>query len=134
MNEQDKQNKSEQKECVCNKKKKLIKKIIIAGVCIVAAVLGILGYRAVDEIVNEPICYKPMIYIYPENEMEVTVELGNKKAIICSYPEYIEKWNILAKPNGDLTYISTGRNLYALYYESKVENIDKNKYIQYVHC
>ena len=63
--------------------------------------------------------YKPIIYIYPTNEMTVSVKLLNKDRITCSYPKYIDGWNVLAKPNGDLKDLDTGRNLYALYYESK---------------
>jgi hypothetical protein len=135
MDKQNKQNiteetadiKQQNPEQSKKKNRKFLAAIGVICICVLAAILGFLGVRAVDEIVNEPVCYKPMIYIYPETEMEVTVELGNKEAIICSYPEYIDKWSVLAKPNGDLTSLSTGRNLYALYYESKVENIDKTK-------
>jgi hypothetical protein len=62
--------------------------------------------------------FKPIIYLYPEKETEVTVKLLNKNLITCSYPKYEDGWTVLAKPNGDLIDKQTGRNLYALYYES----------------
>ena len=62
---------------------------------------------------------KPIIYLYPENNINVNVNLLNKDKIICSYPKYTTGWNVFAKPNGDLTDLDTGRNLYALYYESE---------------
>lgn len=63
--------------------------------------------------------YKPIIYLYPEDKTKISVILGNSDKITCSYPKYINVWNILAKPNGDLKDLSTGKDLYSLYYESK---------------
>ncbi|MEI3392877.1 MAG: hypothetical protein V8R39_07405 [Clostridia bacterium] len=62
---------------------------------------------------------KPIIYLYPEKEQEISVKLGKPENIICSYPEYKTEWNVISKPNGDLIDLDTNRNLYALYYESK---------------
>ena len=61
---------------------------------------------------------KPIIYIYPEEEKEVSVTLLDKDLITCSYPKYKEGWNVKAKPNGDLIDLDTGKELYSLYYES----------------
>ena len=74
------------------------------------------------------VAYKPIIYLYPTKEMDVSVKLGNPDKITCSYPKYDTVWNVLAKSNGDLKEIDTNRNLYALYYECenvydfKIEN------------
>ncbi len=65
--------------------------------------------------------YKPIIYLYPTQDMEVSVELGYNEKITVSYPKYLSGWNVLAKTNGTIIDLATGRNLYALYYES--ENI-----------
>lgn len=65
--------------------------------------------------------YKPIIYLYPEETTEVAVLLGAPDKITCSYPKYISGWNVKAEPNGDLVDLDTGKDLYALYYES--ENI-----------
>ena len=61
---------------------------------------------------------KPIIYLYPEEETEVTVSLGYSDLITCSYPKYTDYWNVLAYPNGDLIDLDTNRTLYSLYYES----------------
>ena len=66
---------------------------------------------------------KPVIYLYPTEETETSVKLLNAERITCSYPKYVDEWNVLAKPNGDLIDLDTGRNLYSLYYES--ESIEK---------
>ena len=62
---------------------------------------------------------KPVIYLYPTKETEVSVKLLNPERITCSYPKYIDGWEVLAEPNGDLIDLDTGRNLYSLYYESE---------------
>lgn len=62
---------------------------------------------------------KPIIYLYPKEETKISIKLLNSKYITCSYPKYIDGWDVLAHPNGDLVDLSTGRNLYSLYYESK---------------
>lgn len=68
---------------------------------------------------------KPIIYLYPEIESEVKVELEYPEKITCSYPKYTIGWNVNAEPNGNLKDLDTGKNLYALYYES--ENVVKFK-------
>lgn len=62
---------------------------------------------------------KPIIYFYPTETTSLTVKLGNENLITHSYPKYINGWNIIANPNGDLIDIDTGKNLYSLYYESR---------------
>ncbi|MBO6233129.1 MAG: hypothetical protein J6N78_03625 [Clostridia bacterium] len=71
---------------------------------------------------KEDVIAKPVIYLYPTEETEISVELKNKDKITCSYPKYTEGWKVLAKPNGDLTDLETGKNLYSLYYESEDTN------------
>ena len=68
---------------------------------------------------------KPIIYLYPTEETQVNVQLGNKEQITCSYPKYTTGWNVIAQPNGDLKDIDTNKNLYSLYYES--DNVVKFK-------
>ena len=60
---------------------------------------------------------KPIIYIYPEEEQTVSVSLKNSDLITCSYPKYDDGWEVLAKPNGDLIDLKTGKELYSLYWE-----------------
>jgi len=66
---------------------------------------------------------KPIIYLYPEEETKISVKLGYPNNITASYPKYINGWNVLAKPNGDLIDLDTNRKLYALYWEglNKIE-------------
>lgn len=81
---------------------------------------GILFAFATMISVNANSCIdKPIIYLYPETEQEVLLELGYKDKITVSYPKYEKGWRVLAQPNGDLLDLDTNKNLYALYYESK---------------
>ncbi len=67
---------------------------------------------------NEPEPEKPIIYLYPEKETDVTVTLGRPECIIHSYPKYDGPWRVTARPDGTLTDLETGRELYSLYYEN----------------
>lgn len=62
---------------------------------------------------------KPVIYLYPEAETNVSVKLGAKEKLTVSYPKYIDGWNVVARPDGKLTDLNTGRELYSLYYETE---------------
>lgn len=62
---------------------------------------------------------KPLIYLYPETQMQVEVKLGNIKDVTTTYPKYEDNWRVLANPNGNLIDLKTGRNLYGLYWEGK---------------
>lgn len=116
-----------------NNKKKFL--IIISSI-IVIAIIGIIVYAAISEdnctnnINSIPssggssydpfggmVDYKPIIYLYPEEEIKLSVKLGKKDNITCSYPKYKNGWNVIAKPDGTLVDAETGRNLYALYWE-----------------
>lgn len=62
---------------------------------------------------------KPIIYLYPEEETELTVRLGNPDKVVCSYPKYKDGWNVVSKPDGTMIDIETQRELYSLYWEGK---------------
>ncbi|MFT6981259.1 MAG: hypothetical protein ACJAUD_000022 [Crocinitomicaceae bacterium] len=54
-----------------------------------------------DEIQMIKTC-KPIIYLYPENEMDVEVKLDFEGEHPFLYPEYKDGWKCTASPNGDL--------------------------------
>ena len=66
---------------------------------------------------------KPIVYLYPTQEQNVSVKLGNPELLTCSYPRYDEGWNVLAKPNGDLVDLKNNMNLYALYWEGTANKV-----------
>lgn len=58
-------------------------------------------------------CGKPVIYLYPTEETQVNVKLG--ATITKSEPVYNNGWQVMAKPNGELTF---GDKIYqSLYWE-----------------
>ncbi len=68
-------------------------------------------------------CYgKPVIMLYPTSDTFVDVEVVTSGKIIVSDPTYpTGGWkNVLAKPNGSLTY--QGKHYSELFYESEVKN------------
>ena len=101
-------------------KKKQEKKIrLIAGILLIVVILSMFLMFLVIYTNAQSSAHKPIIYLYPEQETEVSVQLGNPDKITCSYPKYEIGWKVKAKPNGDLTDLTTGKNLYSLYYENE---------------
>ena len=98
------------------KQKKLSKllriEIIIFIILIIMFIIGV----AIDVNTFTP-AEKPIIYLYPTEETKVSVKVGNPERFTHTYPKYEDSWEVLAKPNGDLVDLKTGRNLYALYWE-----------------
>ena len=62
---------------------------------------------------------KPLIYLYPEKEMDVEIKLGYSDLLTTSYPKYNGEWKVKAYPSGKLIDKNTGRSLYGLYWEGK---------------
>ena len=69
-------------------------------------------------LVGETVVAKPIIYLYPEEETELTVTLGKSEELTCTYPAYNTGWHVTAKPDGTLID-DAGRSYYSLYWESK---------------
>ena len=65
--------------------------------------------------------YKPIIYLYPTEEKNISVMLWKPENLLHTYPKYDSSkwWNVVAKPNWDLKDLYSGRKLYALYREWK---------------
>lgn len=60
---------------------------------------------------------KPVIYLYPEEETEVHVELDFNGTVTSVYPAYEGGWDVVASPDGTLTDPETGREYYCLFWE-----------------
>ncbi|MEE0884034.1 MAG: hypothetical protein U0L59_02265 [Faecalimonas sp.] len=66
---------------------------------------------------QEEVCdEKPVIYLYPEKEMEVKVQLDYDGKLVCTYPEYDNGWNVVAQPDGTLCDYS-GKTYSYLFWE-----------------
>lgn len=60
---------------------------------------------------------KPVIYLYPEKETEVSVSLELEGALTCTYPIYKNGWEVIAGPDGTLINKDDGREYSYLYWE-----------------
>lgn len=67
---------------------------------------------------------KPVLYLYPEEDMNVSVTFENKNTLLSTYPKYEEKWEIFAKKDGTLID-KRGREYYALYWDEKINHEEK---------
>lgn len=64
-----------------------------------------------------PVFAKPVIYLYPEEDILCSVELEFDGTITATYPDYSKGWqNFVAKPDGTLVF-PNGKEYYCLYWE-----------------
>lgn len=67
-----------------------------------------------DDVADE----KPVIYLYPEEETQVTVTLDYAGRLTSAYPAYEDGWTVTAYPGGTLTD-AAGRTYYCLFWEGE---------------
>lgn len=93
--------------------------IVLAAVAVVLllATIGggiVLYQRYVEE---DIVCAdKPVLYLYPEKETQISISLDLQGELTHAYPAYNEGWKVVAKPDGTLTDES-GREYYCLFWE-----------------
>ena len=66
------------------------------------------------------VCYKPVIYLYPEKTTDVDVKLSLNGEFICTYPKYENGWLVTASPDGTLTD-KNGQTYNYLYWEGDIQ-------------
>ena len=72
---------------------------------------------------EEPILYaKPVIYLYPEEEMQIDVKLNYDGTLTSTYPNYENGWTVIAHPNGRLLSPDGQREYYCLFWEGVANN------------
>lgn len=79
------------------------------------------GRQEADLISIEPgelLCYKPVIYLYPQQQTQVSVKLNLKGQLTCTYPAYNTGWTVTAAPDGTLTD-DKGQTYNYLYWEGE---------------
>ena len=64
------------------------------------------------------VAYNPVIYLYPEEEMEVSVKLNLDGELTCTYPDYNSGWEVTAYPDSTLTD-DKGQTYNYLYWEGE---------------
>lgn len=79
----------------------------------------LLTIKESDFQIQEGVCYKPVIYLYPEQEAKVNVQLDLNGALTCTYPKYNNGWEVTADPDGSLTD-NNGQTYNYLYWEGDI--------------
>lgn len=64
------------------------------------------------------VVYKPVIYLYPEQEEHISVKLDPDAGFECTYPKYENGWEVTASPDGTLE--QGGKQYNYLYWEGKI--------------
>lgn len=113
--------KKENKKMDDKKFNKLVKTMAIGIILILITIIVTIVVLAyiLSKNVGNMMLEKPIIYIYPEEEIGLNVKVGYPNKLTCTYPTYNNGWNVLAKPDGTLIDTATGRELYSLYWEGK---------------
>ena len=82
--------------------------------------LSLMACEPIDDMFgNEPMPEKPVIYLYPTEETEVSVKLDYDGEFIATYPKYDDGWNVIASPDGTLTSLDGAREYYCLFWEGE---------------
>ena len=73
-------------------------------------------------VINPNVIYKPVIYLYPEQPMEISVTMQTHGArFIETIPDYGEGWRVLAQPDGRLTDLIGGGEYPYLFWEAALD-------------
>ena len=66
---------------------------------------------------ENPVTEKPVIYLYPQTETDVSIRLDFDGELTYTYPAYGDGWNVKAKPDGTLVNLSDNSTHYYLFWE-----------------
>ncbi|MAG11659.1 MAG: hypothetical protein CMI52_02525 [Parcubacteria group bacterium] len=66
-------------------------------------------------------CGKPVIYLYPQETKDVSVQVFPNGGFTFTEPEYVRGWNVTAQPNGQLTNHADGSQWPYLFWEGHGE-------------
>lgn len=75
-----------------------------------------------EDVPEEQYDAKPVVYLYPEEETQVTVQLDYAGELTCTYPAYNGGWTVIASSDGTLTD-GEGQTYSYLYWEGK-DNVE----------
>ena len=76
--------------------------------------------RLKDEECDPNVAYKPILYIYPDENMYINIKMEKDNNIITSYPKYNKGWNVYVDASGNIYY--NNREYYALYWDEYNDN------------
>ena len=73
---------------------------------------------------------KPIIYLYPKQEQNISVKLDIKAKLTITYPPYNNEWKVKAFPNGKIINLADNKEYSYLFWEAdysnnwKIENLN----------
>ena len=67
---------------------------------------------------DQDIVYKPIMYIYPEKDMDLTIKFKTPDLLTYTYPKYNDLWNVHVTKDSNIYDYNTDRNYYGLYWEA----------------
>ena len=77
--------------------------------------------KAAENPLDDPV-EKPVIYLYPKEETEVSVKLDFAGELTATYPAYGDGWEVTAQPDGTLLNHADGREYFYLFWEGEGMN------------
>ena len=92
--------------------------IALVIVLVILIVIGIVSTVWENERHNTEHALKPVIYLYPEEETDVSVKLDLNGDFTCTYPDYNNGWFVEAYPDGTLVD-QKGKEYNYLYWEGE---------------
>ncbi len=82
----------------------------------------IINFEMIKMDAPRPVSLKPIIYLYPEKETNISVRLNYIGNLTHTYPNYpTHGWSVKAQPDGTL-YDENGQEYYALFWEGIPSN------------
>jgi hypothetical protein len=70
---------------------------------------------------------KPIIYLYPTTKTDITLQLDFKGKLLTTFPEYKDKWDVTAYPDGRIFDKKTNRFYASLFWDGEF-NFPKEHY------
>jgi len=105
-----------------------MKKWIIVGIVIVAVVASGFVILAINRPLfipggkdGEMMVKKPVIYLYPQDEMDIEVSLELAGEFDCTYPEYDNGWRVRAYPDGRIMNYADNQEYSYLFWDAVMD-------------
>ena len=110
---------SNMQEQPVNKKKSSATPVLIVLLVIFGGIIGFFWvmWPSVQASINNQ-WVKPVIYIYPEEDMNVEVTVSNPEKLTVTYPKYNDGWKVKALTDGTLID-KNNKKYYALYWDGE---------------
>lgn len=93
---------------------KLIKRMIIVLVLLAILVIGAVKLEVMQLFTSLD---KPVIYLYPESQQEIYIDIDLQGELTCTYPKINEGWQIIGHPNGKILNRDDGYTYDYLFWE-----------------